>query len=201
MAFPPGGLTDPQLDAALEMLGRGSRRIVLPIEGRSMLPTLAAGQWVAIELGRKPLERGDLVFYRQRDYRVVHRVLGPAGPGDDGLRLKTRGDGRNDLDPPLDRERVLGRVLAVRDDEGAWRDLTGAGGRLYALAVALHARFWSAAGYGALIVDRALARLGLRLGLRPAVAAADRGLLRLAHRALFPRLHPRLYGDPLGSGP
>jgi len=176
----------------VELLGRAGRVGVLSIEGDSMRPTLRSGQRVAVEFGRGALERGDLVLFRQVDYLVVHRLLGPASREDGAPHLRTRGDGRSPLDPPLERARIRGRVVAV-EHAGAWRDLDAPAARLYGLLVALHDLAWSAAAIAARRCDRRL---------EVAVAAGDRAALRAVHRVLYRACHRRVrHVDPASTGP
>lgn len=171
--------------------------MLLPIEGDSMLPTLRHGDRVAVEFGPVAAERGALLLYRQADYLVVHRLLGPADHADGSPRLRTRGDGRNELDPPLERERVRGRVFAL-ESGGAWWDLESGGARAWALALALHGLGWSFVGAGARTIDRRVRGASAPRGLAAFVARADRVVLRAAHRAAFRVFHRRLPGQPRG---
>jgi hypothetical protein len=183
VTVPPRALSVESLDAAIGLLALNGRRAILPMIGESMRPTLAPGERVLVEFDPTRLERGDLVLYRQLDYLVVHRVLGPASRENDPA-LRTRGDGTSALDPPLERSRVRGRVTAIERD-GAWFLLDGEGARAFALAVAVHDLAW--AGVHAVLV---------RVGLGALAAACDRALLGLAHRALFRALHRRSAGLP-----
>jgi hypothetical protein len=158
-----------------------------------MLPTLRAGQRVAVDLAPVALERGDLLLFRQVDYLVVHRLLGPASREDGTPQLRTRGDGLAGLDPPVDRRRVRGKVVAIEDD-GQWWILEGAGSRVWSLAVALHDLAWAAAGTAAGRIDKLLGAVRLRSW----TASADRVLLALAHRLFFRILHRRTSQRPSG---
>lgn len=160
-----------------------------------MLPTLGDGQRIAVELGSAPPERGDLLLYRQLDYLVVHRMLGSARLAGGGPGLRTRGDGKPGLDPPLDPKRVLGRVVAL-EARGEWWDLDASGARLYAIAAALHDLFWAVASHVGSKVDDLLSELRIRGGLRERVFRADRWLLKQAHRSLFFVLHRRWNRPP-----
>jgi len=187
----PQTLSLDQLDAAVELIGRSGRPVVLSMTGESMLPTLHPGQRIAVELRSRPAERGDLLLFRQLDYLVVHRMLGPARLADGSPGLRTRGDGKPGLDPPLDGKRVRGRAVAL-EARGAWWDLDAPGARLYALAVALHDLFWSAAIHCASRGDDLLEDARLAGPLRGWASRADRWLLQQAHRRLFFPAHRRL---------
>ena len=58
------------------------------------------------------------MLYRQLDYLVVHRMLGSAWLAGGGPGLRTRGDGKPGLDPPLDARQVRGRVVALEENLG-----------------------------------------------------------------------------------
>lgn len=167
--------------ALLMMLSERGAAIVIVTEGdTSMLPHLRGGDAVlAVPLAARP-RRGDLLLYRQQDYWVVHRVLGwvAAHDGTDGLR--TRGDGRNALDPHLVAQDVLARVVALRRGN-AWRSLAGRRASVYARLMAWHDLFWAAAGV-----------VAGKLGLGGLVAALDLGLLRLVVPLAFPLFHRRI---------
>lgn len=188
---PPTSLHVKHLDGAIELMGRGGRLRILPMRGESMLPTLRSGESIIVDFRPERIERGDLVLFRQADYLVVHRLLGPASREDGTPLLRTRGDGRSALDPPLPRDRLRGRVLGARI-EGRWCGFNGAAARVYGLSLALHGLAWAGAGALARALDRRLRRLGFPSPLEGWTAAADRALLHAVHRSLFHRLHPRL---------
>lgn len=177
-----------QLDAAMGLMGRRGGGAVLPMRGESMLPMLREGQLVAVDLSPFEPELGDLLLFRQQDYLVVHRFLGPASQEDGSPAFRTRGDGLPGLDPSVERARVRGRVRAI-EDRGLWWSLEGGGARAWALAVALHDLCWAGAAVMAGRADGRLRRVGLRSAVRPWVVRTDRALLGLAHRLLFPAFH------------
>jgi hypothetical protein len=179
------------LDAAVELMGRAGVRGTLQVRGESMTPTLRPGDLVAVDFSQTSLRRGDVLVFRQADYLTVHRLLGTARLPDGSPCLRTRGDGRNRLDPPLDRSRVHGRVFAVLRD-GVWRDMRSGGARFYASALATHDLAWAAVGVVAARLDRRTGRAGRRLSLGSATAFIDQKLLALMHRLLFSRFHSRI---------
>jgi signal peptidase I len=179
------------LDAAVELMGRSSGRGTFQVRGESMTPTLTPGSLVAVDFSQTSLRRGDILLFRQADYLTVHRLLGTARFPDGSPCLRTRGDGRNRLDPPLDRSRVHGRVFAVLRDE-VWREMRSGRARLYATALAFHDLVWAAAGVLAARIDRRVGREGSPGSLERAAGAVDRMLLGLFHRVLFPWFHPRI---------
>ena len=182
-----GGL----LDAAVELMGQSSGRGTFRVSGESMTPTLMPGSLVAVDLSQASLRRGDILLFRQVDYLTVHRLLGRARFPDGRPCLRTRGDGRNRLDPPLDRSDVHGRVFAVLMD-GGWRDVRSGRARFYAKALAFHDLAWAAAGVLAARLDRRMGREGSPGPLAGATEGVDRMLLGLLHRVLFLWFHPRI---------
>jgi hypothetical protein len=183
-------LTQDILDAAVALMGRSGRGAVFPVEGRSMCPTLVAGELVAVEFSPPAIARGDVLLFRQANALVVHRLLGPARPAPSGaLRWRTRGDGQPNLDPPVDPERIVGRAVAVLRD-GRWRSLRGAGARFYGRCLAWHDLSWAAAAVIGLALDGRLERLGLPSPCRRLAVALDRLTLAVIHRVAFRWLHP-----------
>ena len=173
------------------MLSERGEAIVLVTQGdTSMLPHLRGGDAVLAVPLAAPLLPGDLLLYQQQDYWVVHRCLGWS-PGPDGRAgLRTRGDGRNALDPRVQPEDVRARIIALRRG-GAWRSLQGPPARVYARLMAWHDLFFAAAG---LVAGKA--------GLGRVVAAIDLGVLRLAVPLAYPLFHRRIAppaaSDPIG---
>ena len=124
MASPPSQPNGVIRDQALRfMLERRGAAIVPVTAGEtSMVPHLYGGDAVlAVPLGRPPAP-GDLLLYRQQDYWVVHRCLGTATGPDGAPGFRTRGDGRNVLDPHLLSDNILARVVALRR-AGQWSSL------------------------------------------------------------------------------
>jgi hypothetical protein len=165
---------------AVALLGRTGEEIWIPVVGDSMRPLFDDGDRVAIRPGAFRPRLGDLAIFRQADYVVLHRVLGPVrGAGKDGP-YRARGDGRSRLDPPVAVGAILARAVAVETRRGRFR-LDTPGARLYAVAVGLHALAWGG-----------LAAALRPLGAEDAVARFDRALLAAAHALLFRLLHRRL---------
>jgi len=175
---PTGVLRDQAL--RLLLFERGEAVVFVTEGDTSMVPHLRGGDAVLAAPLAAPPRRGDLLLYRQQDYWVVHRCLGWAAAPDGRNGLRTRGDGRNVLDPHLVVEDVRARVVALRRG-GVWRSLQGPAACVYARFMAWHDLFWSAAG----VVAR-------RAGLGRAVAAIDFGVLRLSVPLVFPILHRRI---------
>jgi hypothetical protein len=174
--------------AAVDLMGRADRRGTVRVLGESMQPTLRPGQLLAVEFAPQRLARGDMLIFRQGDLMLVHRLLGPARPLAGRPRLRTRGDGTLALDPPVDLDRVIGRVVALADG-AKWRTTRDRPARAYAWCLAWHDLFWAVVASVSQRVDRGLHGLRISWRSRPAVASVERWLLRRAHRAFFDRLH------------
>jgi hypothetical protein len=158
---------------------RGAAVVLIAAGDTSMRPHLEGGDAVlAVPTAGAP-QRGDLLLYDQQDYWVVHRCLGRVKTKDGRVGIRTRGDGRNVLDPLLAPSLVRARVAALRR-RGAWRSLDGFTARTYALLMAWHDVAWAAAG--------AAAR---RVGLESWVASIDSLVLKLAVPVAFPLFHRR----------
>ncbi len=183
----PGKLTELVL-AAVDLMGRTGRRGTVRVCGESMEPTLRAGQLLAVDFAPEHLARGDMLIFRQGDLLLVHRLLGPARPIEGRPRLRTRGDGTLSLDPPVDLDRVIGRVVAVADGEN-WRTTRDRPARVYAWCLAWHDLFWAVVANVSQLFDRGLNKLRIPWRSRPAVAGVERWLIRRAHRIFFDRLH------------
>lgn len=107
---PSAAARDRRLLRGVRELAR-ERPLAATVRGGSMAPLLADGDRVELAPARWPLP-GDVVAFRAGDGRlVVHRLLGyrwAAG----GFACVTQGDASPDPDPPVARERLLGRVVA-----------------------------------------------------------------------------------------
>jgi len=187
----PAALTALAIEGAVELMGRAGRPAAVRVQGASMRPTLEPGGWIRVDFAPTRLRFGDLVVLRSDGYLVVHRLVSLAGRRQEGKRFRTRGDGRLELDPPVARSRIVGRVTGLLR-RGGWRSLEGARPRFYAAWIALHDRGWAAAGSTAARLDRSMARIGLPSRLRAWVGRADRLLLRLTDRLFFEALNPAL---------
>ena len=182
MASPPSQPNGVLRDQALRFMLERRGAAIVPVTGgeTSMVPHLYGGDAVlVVPLGRPPAP-GDLLLYRQQDYWVVHRCLGAATGPDGAPGFRTRGDGRNVLDPHLLSDNNLARVVALRR-AGQWSSLQGSSARGYARCMAWHGLCWAAAG-----VLARKARLG------NAVAAMDLATLRTVVPLVFPLIHRRI---------
>jgi hypothetical protein len=187
---PQNEMTSTLVNAAVALMGSAGRLGTVRVLGESMKPTVPPGSVLCVDFAPGELSRGDLLVFRQASYLAVHRLLGRATTPDGRPCLRTRGDCALALDPPVDRQSVIGRAVAVRRD-GTWRDLNRRGARAYAALLALHDLGWAAAGVVAdRTADRFLRALRLPLSLRGGVARTDAALLRAVDRLFFRVVHP-----------
>src|SRR5262245_19973917 len=105
-------------EGAVRLLLREKRPAILPIASgdTSMAPLLRGVDAVRAAPWSGRARAGELLVFRQQDYLVVHRCLGRARARDGARCLRTRGDARPDLDPPVLDDRVVARVAAIRRD-------------------------------------------------------------------------------------
>jgi len=169
-------------DEALKLLlaDRGLAVVPVTMGETSMVPHLVGGDAVLAVPLTTPPALGDLLLYRQQDYWVVHRCLGRSVGRDGRSGLRTRGDGRNVLDPLLAQDDVLARVVALRRG-GVWRSLSGPAARVYAKGMTWHDLCWAAAGHFA-----------RKAGLGTLVARCDRLALHVFVPFVFPLCHRRI---------
>lgn len=82
--------------------------------GRSMYPFVQNEDILVVKpLNDKPVNIGDIVFYsRMEGLSVAHRLI-KISKGHGGATLFTKGDSLRHYDPPVLREKVLGRVVQV----------------------------------------------------------------------------------------
>jgi hypothetical protein len=187
------------LEGALRLWHRAGRMGTLPVEGRSMAPTLRGRSRVwFLPLERGPARRGEILLYRQGELLVVHRVLrrhpGPA--------YRTKGDGRPTFDSALvPADAVIGRVVAF-ERQGRPVSAEGRGPRLYASFLSLHSEAVGLLSRVAGFLDGLLGRLAGGRSLRPlrwCVAVADRLVVRTVDALFFGLCHPA-WNPPSGEG-
>ena len=117
-----------QLAGELIQHGRSFR---FQARGRSMLPTIADGDFLHVEpVERIRLKRGDVVLFTRKNQLKAHRII--ARQGDSWL---TRGDASTEIDGVIGREQIMGRVFAKECHEsGVVVRLAGARARTKFLA-------------------------------------------------------------------
>lgn len=102
------------------------------VRGRSMQPTLSAGDSVRIVPLEGPPRMGDIVVFPRDTELILHRVVRVRRDvtGGEG-RVVTAGDGLGYLDGVIEFGDILGKVEMVENSAGAWspedlgRRLTG----------------------------------------------------------------------------
>lgn len=104
------------VDAVLQLLSETGGRSRLRIAGDSMSPLLRDGYGVVVEHGAE-IGLGDVVVYKCQGGMVVHRVVRVL-QNNDGAVCVTKGDNRTGLDPPINRERVVSRVVLIETPSG-----------------------------------------------------------------------------------
>jgi hypothetical protein len=174
--------------AAVDLLGSSGRQAVIRVEGVSMVPTFPPDTRILVDFAARSPSMGDIILFHQAGSMVVHRFLARIDSRRYGRCLRTRGDGTQILDPPLDDHDLLGRVIAYRRS-GTWYRLDGAGARLWGVLAALHDHVWAAVGVAMSRLDLIFSRFGVPRRLRSAAGLLDRTGLRLGDRVLFRLLH------------
>ncbi len=82
----------------------------LKVRGVSMLPTLRPGDILTIQGWGAPPEIGDMVLAVREGRCFVHRLT--QRRPDAAAQWVTRGDAMAAIDPPFEREQLLGKVVA-----------------------------------------------------------------------------------------
>lgn len=101
------------LKAALELWAQAGETHYIPLRGSSMLPLLQDGDHVLVSHNRDEIQFGDIVVFQRVDGLVAHRVLRVDTSGD-RRTLRTKGDNALGLDPKMNEEELVGKVLLVR---------------------------------------------------------------------------------------
>lgn len=110
------GIPPETLHAALELWEQTGEVHWIPVRGTSMLPMLRQGDQLLVAHGSREMRLGDIVVFRRSDGLIAHRVLRVLSqPGK--LILRTKGDHVLALDPILDEDLLMGRVLRIRRGE------------------------------------------------------------------------------------
>jgi hypothetical protein len=146
-----------------------------------MEPTLRSGDRARVRPATAPPRFGDLILFRQRDYLVLHRFLGPVRGAGGGGPYRARGDGRLRLDPPVGRGDIVGSAVELEARYGR-RRLDSFGARLYSVGVGFHSLVWGLAG----IVFGNPESTGSKR-----CARLDAALLHTSHALLFRVFHRR----------
>ena len=135
------------LEAAISLWGKAGKLTVLPVHGYSMAPLFQEGDQILLEYSPLRVRIGDILVFRQGDQMVVHRVLRILRNSSSTSIWIAKGDNNLCIDPPVNPEQVVGRVVII------WR--SGCAKQLDRLS-------WRVTGYAAAAVGRAaILALGL----------------------------------------
>jgi len=138
------------MDSAIIALLREGRSVVIAAEGRSMHPFLRRGDFLTIRpLGKQErIRAGDLILSEDPAGRwLAHRALRPLREKDRTLTVK--GDALIRADLPIEREKAIGRAVALKRSGGREYALeTGSAGRLNSAIAAVS--LWEARCFGLL---------------------------------------------------
>lgn len=105
------------LEAALELWSERRERTTCAITGNSMSPVIRHGDTLVIEHGVRDVRTGDIVVFRAPSAILAHRVVGRTGRH----TYLVKGDARPDFDDPVRVDRILGKVVEIRDARGSVR--------------------------------------------------------------------------------
>jgi hypothetical protein len=130
---------------------------VLREASASMAPIIQVGDELAVAwtLSSRP-RRGAVVVYFDGRRVVAHRLIATSGS-----RLRLKGDGNPDVDPPVEPTRYCGEIIAVTRPDGSRLDLTSLRWRVAGWAIALVARVPGSSGLR-WVASRALCHLAAR---------------------------------------
>ena len=133
--------TDPTgfLELSQELLERGGR-LRFQAHGRSMHPFIKNGDIIVVEpKNGRSVNAGDIIFYHRPDGSpTIHRLV-KIHSGKDRTVLITKGDALGSVDPPVNSEQVLGRVIIIQGN-GRTIKLNGWPGGIFGCLIAWTAR-------------------------------------------------------------
>jgi signal peptidase I len=129
------------LEAALDAWGQAGGQHLIPISGRSMLPTIHDGDHALVSHGCAGVRPGDVVVFRREGTLVAHRVM-RIEDGDDGPIFVTKGDNVPRFDPHFSAGEIVGRVLAI-ERNGQYMSLDTAAWRLSGWLITVGTLVWA----------------------------------------------------------
>jgi signal peptidase I len=109
-------LLDHILLGALDVWGASGEQHFIPVSGSSMLPLIQDGDQALVRHGLSGIQCGDMVIFRQQGKMVVHRVL-RINLHPNGSTFLIKGDNNLTVDPPVQAEEIVGRVLLIKRGE------------------------------------------------------------------------------------
>lgn len=120
------------LETAIQLWKEQDKCHWIPITGNSMLPLMRTGDQVLVAHDCSHIRTGDVIVFWQSNQLIIHRVI-RIRQTSDTICFLTKGDNGLSLDPPVREDQVIGKVLAVRQDNRE---------------ISLDTRMWRGLGYG-----------------------------------------------------
>lgn len=94
-------------------LSESGQRLKLEVISQSMLPILKPGDKIVVEkVGVESLEIGDVLVVLRKGEFITHRLVGWGSK-----ECYTKGDNARHFDPPVQFERILGKVIAIERED------------------------------------------------------------------------------------
>ncbi len=103
--------------SVLEALAAFQRKLgqqqVMHMIGNSMRPCICHGDKLHVELRPTRFRPGDVLIWRQQEKLIAHRLVAISRE-----ELLLRGDANVTPDPPVEKDRIIGRVTGVENATG-----------------------------------------------------------------------------------
>jgi len=110
-------LPEPLAEAIWSMWSQVERKPRMQMKGDSMSPFIKEDDLLVIDPQPEKIRFGDIVVYRHNGKCIAHRVVGIRKSAAD-TRLLLKGDNIFVLDPPISRERIMGKVSGKENASG-----------------------------------------------------------------------------------
>jgi hypothetical protein len=110
----PASTAIAQLEAIAPILSRAESTVESILEGTSMVPTIPPGTPIRLECGARGGEVGEVVAIAKGAMLTVHRVVATRRQRDGRVYVLTCGDNRWLPDSPVESDRIIGRVVAIK---------------------------------------------------------------------------------------
>jgi signal peptidase I len=131
-------IPEPMIEALWELWAKMGRQPRMRMITGSMQPLIKEGDELHIELQPKVIHLGEVLIYRHRGQFIAHRLVDIRQSGEKE-RFILKGDAILNLDPPLPRERIIGRVICVEGASGC-ADYNSMRWRIFNLLIALFSK-------------------------------------------------------------
>lgn len=106
-------VTEPIMNAVLELWGQSGQNLRMKMVSGSMRPLIREGNELLVELNPKIIRLGDVLVYYRDNLFIAHRLIKSYNA--EGKRfLVLKGDKICNSDLPLPREKIVGRVIHVK---------------------------------------------------------------------------------------